>query len=189
MQRRGRKGKSNFAEGGRDKRKPQPKGEDGPPVRSWKYDKRGPSWHTDTDLYECYDKPCNRKFCQRCRCHGHTAEYCRKSDDTHNLPREGYAQENAKGKAALRAPPPERTGKSNKARSRDRQESSDDEHGWEDVDREQHEGGNGRSNHSHRSSKGSQCNDDEAEDQDDHGGRSYNNSSKAADNRVRRRCV
>ena len=189
MLRRGRKGKSNFAEGSRDRRKPQSKGEDGPPVRSWKYDKRGPSWHTDTDLYECYDKPCNRKFCQRCRCHGHTAEYCRKSDDTHNLTREGYAQENAKGKAALRAPPPERTGKSNKARSRDRPESSDEERGWEDVDREQQEGGNGRSNHSHRSSKGSQCNDDDGEEQEDHGGRSYNNSSNAANNRVRRRCV
>ena len=195
MQRRGRKGKSNFAEGGRDKRKPQPKGEDGPPVRSWKYDKRGPSWHTDTDLYECYDKPCNRKFCQRCRCHGHTAEYCRKSDDTHNLTREGYAQENAKGKAALRAPPPERTGKSNKARSRDRQESSDDERGWEDVDDEHQESRGSRNNHSHRSSKSSQCHDDDGDlhshdgESEDRGGRSRNNGSSATNNRVRRRCV
>jgi hypothetical protein len=184
-----RKGKSNFADGGRDKRKPQSKGEDGPPVRSWKYDKRGASWHTDTDLYECYDKPCNRKFCQRCRCHGHTAEYCRKSDDTHNLTREGYAQETAKGKAALRAPPPERTGKSNKARSRDRQDSSDEEHGWEDTEDDGRESGNGKSNHSHRASKGSQCHDDDDADPEDHGGRSYNNGSRATSNRVRRRCV
>ena len=184
-----RQGKSNFADGGRDKRKPQAKGEDGPPVRSWKYDKRGASWHTDTDLYECYDKPCNRKFCQRCRCHGHTAEYCRKSDDTHNLTREGYAQETAKGKAALRAPPPERTGKSNKARSRDRQDSSDEEHGWEDVEDDGRASGNGKSNHSHRASKGSQCHDDEEGDQEDHRDRSYNNGSNAANNRVRRRCV
>jgi hypothetical protein len=184
-----RTGKSNFAEGNRDKRKSQSKGEDGPPVRSWKYDKRGPSWHTDTDLYECYDKPCHRKFCQRCRCHGHTAEYCRKSDDTHNLTREGYAQESAKGKAALRAPPLERTGKSNKARSRDRQDSSDEEHYWEDVADDGHKGGSSKNNHSHRASKGSQCYDDEEADHEDQGGRSYNNGSSAANNRVRRRCV
>jgi hypothetical protein len=184
-----RKGKSNFAEGSHDKRKPYTKGEDGPPVRSWKFDKRGPSWHTDTDLYECYDKPCHRKFCQRCRCHGHTADYCRKSDDTHGLTREGYAQETAKGKAAIRAPPPERAGKSNNVRSRDRQDSSDDERGWEDVEDAVRIVNGGKSNHSHRVSKGSQCHDDEEEDLSDHRIRSYSNGSSAANNRVRRRCV
>ena len=93
---------------------PPPKGDKGPKLRQWKgYDKRGASWHTDHDLYDCYDRPCHRPFCQRCRDHGHTAEYCRKPDDVAGLTREGYAEETAKGKAALRRPPPERSVKHN----------------------------------------------------------------------------
>ena len=93
---------------------PPPKGDKGPKLRQWKgYDRRGASWHTDHDLYDCYDRPCNRPFCQRCRDHGHTAEYCRKPDDVAGLTREGYAEETAKGKAALRRPPPERSVKHN----------------------------------------------------------------------------
>jgi len=124
-------GKFNNAAVQAGKSKPAPsKGDKGPKLRQWKYDKRGASWHTDADLYDCYDRPCNRPFCQRCRGHGHTAEYCRKPDDAPGLTREGYAQETAKGKAAIRAPPPERFVKNNNAKGqrsdRDRRDDRDD---------------------------------------------------------------
>jgi hypothetical protein len=125
------KGRSNHTDGARARSAAPAKGDKGQKLRKWNYDKRGASWHTDHDLYECYDKPCQKEFCQRCRCHGHTAEYCRKPDDAPGLTREGYAQENAKGKAALRAPPPPRVGKINKARGafkyEENQSSSDSE--------------------------------------------------------------
>jgi hypothetical protein len=101
------------------------KSDRGPKIREWNYDKRGASWHTDADLYECYDRPCQRPFCQRCRLHGHTAEYCRKADDTPGLTREGYAQENAKGKAAIQAPPPTRRINSSKRAVEERSSDSD----------------------------------------------------------------
>ncbi len=137
------------------------KGDKGPKIRTWTYDKRGASWHTDADLYECYDRPCQRPFCQRCRAHGHTAEYCRKADDTPGLTREGYAQENAKGKAALQAPPPARQFKSNKARGFSKRSHLEDDAGSEgDSDHDQY---TGRQNHAGRRSKGSQCGSDDDE--------------------------
>ena len=163
---------NNFSAGSS---KPKSKGEKGEKLRNWSYDKRGASWHTDSDLYDCYDKPCNRPFCQRCRQHGHTAEYCRKSDDTPGLTKEGYAQETAKGKAALRAPPPDRdrnAGRSNKARSSRRSAGSSDE--GDDAD----EVGRGsrpgsKNNHgSCRSDRASQA------DSDDEGGAARGNRGR-----------
>ena len=162
------KGKANSLNGGGGDGKVASKGDKGPKLRTWSYDKRGPSWHTDHDLYDCYDKPCKRPFCQRCRQHGHTAEYCRKADDVPGLTREGYAQENAKGKAALQAPPPMRTGKSNRAKSnRSAGNSSSDD---EDGDSHRSERAEARSRHNNsggRKDKSSQSrcsSDDEGED-------------------------
>ena len=162
------KGKANSFNGGGGDGKVAGKGDKGPKLRTWSYDKRGPSWHTDHDLYDCYDKPCKRPFCQRCRQHGHTAEYCRKADDVPGLTREGYAQDNAKGKAALQAPPPMRTGKSNRAKgSRSAGNSSSDD---EDGDSHRSERAETRSRHNNsggRKDKSSQSrgsSDDEGED-------------------------
>ena len=157
------------------------KGDKGPKIRTWTYDKRGASWHTDADLYECYDRPCQRPFCQRCRAHGHTAEYCRKADDTPGLTREGYAQENAKGKAALQAPPPVRQFKSNKSRGFSKRSHFDDDAGSEhDSDRDQP---TGRQNHAGRRSKGSQCSSDDEE------GRSGVKGHGSAAHGERRNCL
>jgi hypothetical protein len=163
-----KRGAANYGEG-REQSKRTSKGDKGPKIRSWSYDKRGPSWHTDTELYDCFDKPCRREFCQRCRCHGHTAEFCRKADDTPGLTREGYAQENAKGKAALQAPPPARPAKSNKARAQDRRSHSDDDaHSDGGSDRVR---SSGRESQSGRQSRGSQCSSDEEEGRSEGKGR------------------
>ena len=157
------------------KSKPVPsKGDKGPKLRQWKYDKRGASWHTDADLYDCYDRPCNRPFCQRCRGHGHTAEYCRKPDDAPGLTREGYAQETAKGKAAIRAPPPERSAKNNGARGQRNERNRRDDR--DDRDDEEECGGDGdeplerrsRFNHQrgrarHDDGVSEECSEDEVE--------------------------
>lgn len=103
--------------------KPETKGDAGPKLRSWTYDRRGASWHTDHELYGCYHQPCHKPFCQRCRRHGHTAEFCRSHDDTPGLTREGYAQENAKGKAAIQAPPSPRVNNSKATKSSQASES------------------------------------------------------------------
>ncbi len=75
-------------------------------LRTWRgYDQRGESWHTDKDLFECYKKPCNALFCNRCAKHGHTADYCRVPDGTEGLNQAGYFQEQRPGKAGPRRPP------------------------------------------------------------------------------------
>jgi hypothetical protein len=119
------------------------KGDKGPKLRQWKYDKRGPSWHTDHDLYDCYDRPCKRPFCQRCREHGHTAEYCRKPDDVPGITRDGYAQETAAGKAALRRPPPERTVKNNGMKGSKASQRSDDQDCSEEEEDQRSSGSDG----------------------------------------------
>ena len=157
-------GRSNNFSSGAGSSKPKAKGEKGEKLRSWNYDKRGISWHTDTDLYDCYDKPCNRPFCQRCRQHGHTAEYCRKSDDTPGLTKEGYAQENAKGKAALRAPPPERdrgSSRSNKAKVEHRSAGSSDDDGSADTRRASSRSSSKNNHGSGRNDRASQAGSDD----------------------------
>ena len=158
-------GKANSTNGGAGDVRTVTKGDKGPKLRNWTYDKRGPSWHTDHDLYDCYDKPCKRPFCQRCRQHGHTAEYCRKADDVAGLTREGYAQENAKGKAALQAPPPMRAAKSNRAKGRRDDSSGDEEdggsHDGRAGSRARNNSGGGRRD---KSSQSRRYSDDEGED-------------------------
>jgi hypothetical protein len=155
-----RKGRSNHTDGARARPAAPAKGDKGQKLRKWNYDQRGASWHTDHDLYECYDKPCQKEFCQRCRCHGHTAEYCRKPDDAPGLTREGYAQENAKGKAALRAPPPPRVGKNNKARGASRYEEHQSSSDGEGCSHKR-----SRSNYARQSSKSCQHS---GSDEDEH---------------------
>ena len=62
-------------------------------------EKKGPSWHLESDGITCRHSPCKSKFCQRCGNHGHTAETCRMPDDTPDINLKGYFQEK-KGKNA-----------------------------------------------------------------------------------------
>ena len=114
--------KSNATSGGfggkRDtnggKREQRPQGEK---LRTWKgCDSRGDCWHTDKELFDCFKKPCNAKFCQRCAKHGHTADYCQVPDGTEGLNASGYFQEQRPGKAGPKRPPA-RNNSSGKRRS------------------------------------------------------------------------
>ena len=69
-------------------------------------DKRGENWHTDKDLFECFNTPCHSPFCQRCGRHGHTANSCRVPDTAPGVNLKGYYQEEKKGQAKLMRPPP-----------------------------------------------------------------------------------
>jgi hypothetical protein len=83
--------------------RPGPKAER---LRTWRgYDQRGESWHSDKELFECFKKPCNALFCQRCAKHGHTADYCRVPDGTDGLNQSGYFQDARPGKAGPKRPP------------------------------------------------------------------------------------
>jgi hypothetical protein len=74
--------------------------------RSWQgYDSRGESWHDNSELFECYKKPCNAPFCQRCARHGHTADTCRVPDGVEGLNTSGYFQEKRPGKVGPKKPP------------------------------------------------------------------------------------
>jgi hypothetical protein len=74
--------------------------------RTWQgYDNRGESWHDDHSMFECYKKPCNAPFCQRCARHGHTADTCRVPDSVDGLNDRGYFQERRPGKAGPKKPP------------------------------------------------------------------------------------
>ena len=94
-------------------------------LRTWKgCDSRGDSWHTDKDLFECFKKPCNADFCQRCAKHGHTADYCKVPEGTEGLNTSGYFQEQRPGKAGPKRPP----ARHNSSRKRgDSGDSSEDE--------------------------------------------------------------
>jgi hypothetical protein len=94
-------------------------------LRTWKgCDSRGDNWHTDKDLFDCFKKPCNADFCQRCAKHGHTADYCRVPDGTEGLNTSGYFQEQRPGKAGPKRPP----ARHNSSRKRgDPGDSSEDE--------------------------------------------------------------
>jgi len=105
----------------------------GEPRRIWQgYDGRGESWHEDCDLFECYKRPCNAPFCQRCAKHGHTAESCRVPDGVDGLNSSGYFQEKRPGKAGPKRPPP-RVNNTGKRRS-DNDEGEDGS--WHDSEDE-----------------------------------------------------
>jgi hypothetical protein len=79
-------------------------------LRSWKgCDSRGDSWHTDKEIFDCFKKPCNADFCQRCAKHGHTAEYCKVPEGTEGLNTSGYFQEQRPGKSGPKRPPASRS--------------------------------------------------------------------------------
>ena len=63
-------------------------------------DKKGPSWHKESEGITCRHSPCKSKFCQRCGNHGHTAETCRMPDDTPGINLKGYFQDKKGGSAA-----------------------------------------------------------------------------------------
>jgi hypothetical protein len=69
-------------------------------------DQRGEAWHSDKDLFECFNSPCHAPFCQRCGRHGHLASECRIPDDAVGINLKGYYQEEKKGKARIAGPPP-----------------------------------------------------------------------------------
>ena len=127
----GRKAKANSsggkfqgkAPGRRDgDARPGPKAEK---LRTWRgYDQRGESWHSDKELFECFKKPCNALFCQRCAKHGHTADYCRVPDGTDGLNQSGYFQDARPGKAGPKRPPARNN--SSLGRSRDDDGTDDD---------------------------------------------------------------
>jgi hypothetical protein len=132
-------------------------------LRTWKgYNDRGENWHTDRDLFDCYKKPCNAMFCQRCGTHGHTADYCRVPDGAEGLNNSGYFQEERPGKAGPKRPPP-RSNSTGGRRDRDdegddssardnesRADSSDDDEGGR-------RGGRARRSNSSRGRRGRNC--------------------------------
>ena len=116
-------------------------------LRTWRgYDQRGESWHSDKDLFECFKKPCNALFCQRCARHGHTADYCRVPDGTEGLNQSGYFQDARPGKAGPKRPPARNNSSRGGARNNDG--SGDD--GSEGAT--EHQGGHEDEGDSHRGS-------------------------------------
>jgi hypothetical protein len=102
-------------------------------LRSWKgCDSRGDSWHTDKELFDCFKKPCNADFCQRCAKHGHTADYCKVPEGTEGLNTFGFFQEQRPGKSGPKRPPASRVNNSSSKRGPDPQSS--DGSGSEDDD-------------------------------------------------------
>jgi hypothetical protein len=117
-------------------------------LRTWKgCDSRGDNWHTDKDLFECFKKPCNASFCQRCAKHGHTADYCRVPDGTEGLNTSGYFQEQRPGKAGPKRPP----ARHNSSRIRSDAEASSE---GESDDGASHSGGKGNTARRSNSSRG-----------------------------------
>jgi hypothetical protein len=101
--------------------------------RTWQgYDSRGESWHDNGELFECYKKPCNAPFCQRCARHGHTAGTCRVPDGVEGLNTSGYFQDKRPGKVGPKKPPARR------------QSEESDDHQSDDGDFNRR-GGKGRS--------------------------------------------
>ena len=144
--------KSNSTSGGfggkRDgsggKREQRPQGEK---LRTWKgCDSRGDCWHTDKELFDCFKKPCNAKFCQRCAKHGHTADYCQVPEGTEGLNTSGYFQEQRPNKAGPKRPPA-RNNSSGKRRS-----DSDGSSGESDDDAGSNSGGGGNGGRTSRRS-------------------------------------
>jgi hypothetical protein len=104
-----KKGHSNFGTGSSGKRAPlkfQSGRTSGEKRKHPGLDQRGEAWHSDKDLFECFNSPCNAPFCQRCGRHGHLASECRIPDDAAGINLKGYYQEEKKGKARIAGPPP-----------------------------------------------------------------------------------
>ena len=111
-------------------------------LRSWRgCDSRGDSWHNDKELFDCFKKPCNADFCQRCAKHGHTAEYCKVPEGTEGLNTSGYFQEQRPGKSGPKRPPASRLNSSSGKRGQDQRFDSD---GSGSEDEDSHASGNGR---------------------------------------------
>jgi hypothetical protein len=111
-------------------------------LRTWRgYDQRGENWHSDKELFDCFKKPCNALFCNRCARHGHTADYCRVPDGTEGLNQSGYFEEQRPGKTGPKRPPAR--GNSSRGRSAD-DHSGDDrsegKHEHSDGDRDDDDG-------------------------------------------------
>ena len=110
-------------------------------LRTWQgLDNRGTNWHTDSTLLECYKKPCQAPFCQRCARHGHTAETCRVPDGVEGLNTSGYFQERRPGKVGPRRPPPKSNSTKRGRREDDVEDAHDsaEEEGWEDENGDAH---------------------------------------------------
>jgi hypothetical protein len=104
--------------------------------RTWQgYDQRGESWHDDCNLFECYKRPCNAPFCQRCAKHGHTADTCRVPDGVDGLNSSGYFQEKRPGKVGPKRPPP----RVNSTGKRRQDDDGDDDGSWRDSEDEESE--------------------------------------------------
>ena len=104
-----KKGRNNFGTGSSDKRAPskfQSGRASGEKRKHPGLDQRGEAWHSDKDLFECFNSPCHAPFCQRCGRHGHLASECRIPDDAAGINLKGYYQEEKKGKARIAGPPP-----------------------------------------------------------------------------------
>ena len=104
-----KKGRNNFGTGSNDKRassKFQSGRASGEKRKHPGLDQRGEAWHSDKDLFECFNSPCHAPFCQRCGRHGHLASECRIPDDAAGINLKGYYQEEKKGKARIAGPPP-----------------------------------------------------------------------------------
>jgi hypothetical protein len=104
-----KKGRNNFGTGSSDKRassKFQSGRASGEKRKHPGLDQRGEAWHSDKDLFECFNSPCHAPFCQRCGRHGHLASECRIPDDAPGINLRGYYQEEKKGKARIAGPPP-----------------------------------------------------------------------------------
>ena len=117
-------------------------GSRGDKLRTWQgLDGRGASWHTDAALYECYKRPCQAPFCQRCARHGHTADTCRVPDGVEGLCMSGYFQEKRPGKVGPRRPPP-KNNSTRKGRDEEEHEAEDEgaaDDGWDEDEHEAHQ--------------------------------------------------
>ena len=129
--------------------------------RSWSgLDGRGESWHTDHALFECFKRPCNALFCQRCAMHGHTASACRVPDGVEGLNSSGYFQEKRPGKVGPKKPPP----RSNATRGGSDQHSDDDHCDEQSQEEEDHQARVRRSNNTGRRSRS----EEEWQDEEEH---------------------
>ena len=118
-------------------------------LRTWKgCDSRGDCWHTDKELFDCFKKPCNADFCQRCARHGHTADYCKVPEGTEGLNTSGYFQEQRPSKSGPKRPPASRMNSSSGKRDLSRQSEGSCS---EDDDSQASGGGRAKSNTSRRS--------------------------------------
>ena len=129
--------------------------------RNWSgLDGRGESWHTDHALFECFKRPCNALFCQRCAMHGHTASACRVPDGVEGLNSSGYFQEKRPGKVGPKKPPP----RSNATRGGSDQHSEDDYGDEQSQEEEEHHARVRRSNSTGRRSRS----EEEWQDEEEH---------------------